>query len=65
MSSILTRLKITFGKSIANARAITALKSDEYMDVADDKKQIVFTPKTPNDSGTIFYPGGRCDDIDQ
>ena len=61
MSSILTRLKIIFGKALADARAITALKSGQHMDVVDDKKQIVFTPKTPGDRGIIFYPGGRCD----
>lgn len=61
MSSLYTRLKITFGSANADEHALAALESDARVRV-DQGKDIVFRPQNIEPSlGVILYPGGRCD----
>ena len=61
MSSLLTRLKITFGKANADNSALTALQSDDKITVTDDSDITLLAIDTNPETGIIFYPGGRCD----
>jgi pimeloyl-ACP methyl ester carboxylesterase len=61
MSSFLTRLKITLGKTNADAHALAAMEPDADVEVTVDA-DIVFLPAEKNpETGIILYPGGRCD----
>lgn len=61
MSSFLTRLKITLGKTNADEHALGCLRTDSKVVIKEDK-DIVFEPVgNPAKTGVILYPGGRCD----
>lgn len=61
MSSFITRLKITLGKTNADEEGLSALYTDADV-IVSEGKDIVFEPAgTAAHTGVIFYPGGRCD----
>jgi pimeloyl-ACP methyl ester carboxylesterase len=61
MSSLLTRLKITFGKANADDSVLTALQSDNEVTVTQGRDIALLAADTNPETGIIFYPGGRCD----
>jgi pimeloyl-ACP methyl ester carboxylesterase len=61
MSSLLTRLKITFGKANADDSVLAALQSDDEVTVTQGSDIALLATDTNPETGIIFYPGGRCD----
>lgn len=62
MSSLYTRLKITFGSANADAEALAALRDTDTVRVSQTGKLLTFKPRSAGSGrGVILYPGGRCD----
>jgi hypothetical protein len=61
MSSLLTRLKITFGSANADADALAAMRSDHKVSISDDGDLVLMPASNSAQTGVILYPGGRCD----
>jgi pimeloyl-ACP methyl ester carboxylesterase len=63
MSSLYTRMKITFGRADADADALCALQSSAAVSVSDgaDKTLALSPVNQSTGTGVIIYPGGRCD----
>ena len=63
MSSLLTRLRITFGSADADEHALAAARSDDKASFSDDGDIVLMPGSQVARTGVILYPGGRCDPL--